>query len=167
MKTFQKLSNGHTLNIIIDEDKLFKSLDEDIKKYEDLRQKYDKCEKERAEAEENKNEDYDDYRWEYNMQSVYGDPESDWCTPDEIIEDLNGFKKDIKRIVEGNGEELWNLVSLKKNGTFKKTVKPTIREAINGTYWDENYGWNTQVLRLEPRDDTHLYLELDTIVLHY
>ena len=167
MKQFQKISNGHTLNIIINEDELFQSLDEDIKKYEDLKQKCAEYEKERVKAEENNDEYYDDYRWEYDMQSVYGDPESDFCTPDEIISDLNGFKNDIKRIIEGDGEELWKIVSLKKNGTFKKTAKPTIREAINGCYWDDSYGWNTQVLRLEPRDDTHMYLELDTIVLHY
>lgn len=167
MKTFQKISNGFTLNIIINEDELFKSLDEDIKKYEDLKAKYAEYEKKRVDAEESNDENYDDYRWEYDMQSVYGDPETDWCTPDAIINDLNGFKNDIKRIIEGDGEELWNLVSLKKNGTFKKTAKPTIREAINGTYWMENYGWNTQVLRLEPYDDTHIHLELSNIVLHY
>ena len=167
MKKFQKNSNGHTLNIIINEDELFQSLDEDIKKYEDLKKKYAKYEKERVEAKENNDEYYNDYRWEYDMQSVYGDPESDFCTPDEIIEDLNGFKDDIKRIIEGNGDELWKIVSLKKNGTFKKTAKPTIREAINGCYWDDSYGWNTQVLRLVPYDDTRVYLELDTIVLHY
>ena len=167
MKKFQKISNGHTLNIIINEDELFQSLDEDIKKYEDLKKKYAKYERERAEAEENNDEDYYDYRYEYDMQSVYGDPESDFCTPDEIISDLNGFKNDIKRIIEGDGEELWKIVSLKKNGTFKKTAKPTIREAINGCYWDDSYGWNTQVLRLVPYDDTRVYLELDTIVLHY
>ena len=167
MKQFQKISNGHTLNIIINEDELFQSLDEDIKKYEDLKQKCAEYEKERVEAKENNDEYYDDYRWEYDMQSVYGDPESDFCTPDEIISDLNGFKNDIKRIIEGDGEELWKIVSLKKNGTFKKTAKPTIREAINGCYWDDSYGWNTQVLRLVPYDNTRVYLELDTIVLHY
>ena len=167
MKKFQKISNGHTLNIIINEDELFQSLDEDIKKYEDLKQKCAEYEKEYVEAKENNDEYYDDYRWEYDMQSVYGDPESDFCTPDEIISDLNGFKNDIKRIIEGDGEELWKIVSLKKNGTFKKTAKPTIREAINGCYWDDSYGWNTQVLRLVPYDDTRVYLELDTIVLHY
>ena len=31
----------------------------------------------------------------------------------------------------------------------------------------DSYGWNTQVLRLVPYDDTRVYLELDTIVLHY
>ena len=167
MKQFQKISNGHTLNIIINEDELFQSLDEDIKKYEDLKKKCAGYEKERVEAKENNDKYYDDYRWEYDMQSVYGDPESDFCTPDEIISDLNGFKNDIKRIIEGDGEELWKIVSLKKNGTFKKTAKPTIREAINGCYWDDSYGWNTQVLRLVPYDDTRVYLELDTIVLHY
>ena len=167
MKTFQKNSNGHILNITINEEELFQSLDEDIKKYEEVKQKFEEYEKERVEAKENNDEYYNDYRWEYDMQSVYGDPESDFCTPDEIISDLNGFKNDIKRIVEGDGEELWKIVSLKKNGTFKKTAKPIIREAINVCYWDDSYRWNTQVLRLEPRDDTHLYLELDTIVLHY
>ena len=167
MKTFQKISNGHTLNIIINEDELFQSLDEDIKKYEDLKQKCAEYEKERVEAEENNDENYYDYRYEYDMQSVYGDPESDFCTPDEIIADLNGFKNDIKRLAEGDGEELWRIATLKKNGTFKKTVKPTIREAIKGNYCEDSYGWNTLVLRLEPRDDTHMYLELDTIVLHY
>ena len=167
MKKFQKISNGHTLNIIINEDDLFQSLDEDIKKYEDLKQKCAEYEKKRVEAKENNDEYYYDYRYEYDMQSVYGDPESDFCTPDEIISDLNGFKNDIKRIIEGDGEELWKMVSLKKNGTFKKTAKPTIREAINGCYWDDSYGWNTQVLRLVPYDDTRVYLELDTIVLHY
>ena len=67
MKQFQKISNGHTLNIIINEDELFQSLDEDIKKYEDLKKKYAKYEKERAEAEEINDEDYYDYRYEYKM----------------------------------------------------------------------------------------------------
>lgn len=159
MKTFQKISNGFTLNIIINEEELFKSLDKDIKQYKDLKEK---LAKEKEEDIEN-----DDYKWEYNMQSVYGDPESDFCSPDEIIADLNGFKDDIKRLIEGNGEELWKMTALKKNGTFKKNCKPMIREAINGVYWEENYGWNTLVLRLEPHDDTHIHLELDTIVLHY
>ena len=167
MKTFQKISNGHTLNIIINEDKLFQSLDEDIKKYEYIKQRYEKYEKKRIEAEENNDENYNDYRWEYDMQSVYGDPESDFCTPDAIIEDLNKFKNDIKRIIEEDGENLWKIIPLKKNGSFKKNIKPIIRTAINGSYWEDCFGWNTLVLRLEPRDDTNIYLKLDTIVLHY
>ena len=84
MKVFQKESNGYILSIRINEEELFNRLDGEIAKYEDLRKKYDKLEQEREGSD-------DDYRLEYDMQSVYGDPESDWCTPDEIIEDLNSL----------------------------------------------------------------------------
>lgn len=167
MKTFQKLSNGYMLEIIIDDEALFKKLDNEIQSYQELLEKHPDLEKERIEAEENQNDDYYDYRWEYNMQSVYGDPESDYCTPTEIIRDLNEFKKIITNAVNGDGSELWAKVSLKKNGTFKKTSKPTLKEAINGSYWEDSYGWNTMVLRLEPGDDTHVHLDLSHIVLHY
>lgn len=160
MKVFQKESNGYTLSIRINEEELFNRLDEEIAKYEDLKKKYDKLEQEREGSD-------DDYRWEYDMQSVYGDPESDWCTPDEIIEDLNKFKSIITNAVNGDGSDLWNKVDLKKNGTFKKNSKPTLKEAINGTYWEDSYGWRTQVLRLEPWDDTNVNMTLDRITLHY
>lgn len=167
MKTFQKESNGYTLEIIIDDAALLAMLDDDIKKYQELQAKYKALEEERVDAEENNSPDYDDWRWEYDMGSVYGDPESDFCTPEAIIEDLEKFKKVITDAVNGDGSELWALVALKKNGTFKKNCKPMLKEAINGTYWEDSYGWNTQVLRLEPSDDTHVYMKLDTIVLHY
>ena len=167
MKTFQKPSNGYMLEIIIDDETLLKKLDEKIQSYQELLEKHSKYEQERVEAEEKGDEYYDDYRWEYDMQSVYGDPESDYCTPEEIIKDLNEFKKIIIDAVNSDGTELWAKVSLKKNGTFKKTSKPMLKEAINGSYWEDSYGWNTQVLRLEPFDDTHVRLELDHIVLHY
>lgn len=160
MKVFQKESNGYTLSIRINEEELFNRLDEEIAKYEDLKKKYDKLEEEREGSD-------DDYRWEYDMQSVYGDPESDWCTPDEIIEDLNKFKSIITNAINGDGSDLWNQVDLKKNGTFKKNSKPTLKEAINGTYWEDSYGWRTQVLRLEPWDDTNVNMTLDRITLHY
>lgn len=160
MKVFQKESNGYTLSIRINEEELFNRLDEEIAKYEDLKKKYDKLEEEREGSD-------DDYRWEYDMQSVYGDPESDWCTPDEIIEDLNKFKSIITNAINGDGSDLWNKVDLKKNGTFKKNSKPTLKEAINGTYWEDSYGWRTQVLRLEPWNDTNVNMTLDRITLHY
>lgn len=167
MKTFQKESNGYELEIIIDEESLFAILDKNIATYEDLRQKHSDYEKERVDAEENGDESYDDWRWEYDVSSVYGDPESDWCTPEEIIKDLNEFKRIITNLVNGDGSELWAKAALKKNGTFKKNCKPIFKEAINGTYWEDSYGWNAQVLRLEPFNDTRAYLKLDNIVLHY
>ncbi len=155
MKTFEKESNGHTLKIIIDETNLFSELDDEIKKYEDIKKEF---------GGDNIPDD-EDCKWE--MQSVYGDSENDYCTPNQIIDDLNDFKNIINRLIESDGSELWNTVALKKNGTFKKNCKPTLKEAINGSYWEENYGWNTLVLRLEPWDDTTVNMLLDTIVLHY
>lgn len=167
MQKFTKLSNGHVLAIEIDEASLLAEIDKDIKEMEDLKKKYADYEKERIETEEKGDEDYDDWRWEYDMSSVYGDPESDWCTPDEIIANREEFKNIINRLAVGNGEELWNLAQLKKNGTFKKTSKPMIKEAINGSYWEDSYGWNTLVMRLVPINDILARVELDTIVLHY
>lgn len=155
MKTFEKESNGHMLKIVIDEQSLFSELDDEIKKYEDIKKQF---------GGDNVPDD-DDTKWD--MQRVYGDPESDYCTTNQVIDDLNDFKNLITRLIESDGSELWNSVSLKKNGTFKKNCKPMLKEAINGSYWDESYGWNTLVLRLEPWDDTTVNMLLDTIVLHY
>ena len=154
MKVFQKESNGYTLSIKIDKEDLFKSLDDDINKFTDLKNQYGggilpDC----------------DDRWE--TSSVYGDPETDYCTIDSIIQDLQGFKDLITRLIEGDGTELWNQVSLKKNGTFKKNAKPMLKEAIYGSYWEDSYGWNAQVLRIEPWDDTTANVLLSNITLHY
>ncbi len=166
MKEFTRLSNGYTLTIRINEDALLKELDEEIKKYQDLQAKYKAYEEERIAAEEN-GEEYDDWRWEYDMSSVYGDPECDWCTPDEILKDLEEFKQVIINAVNSDGSKLWDMVELKKNGTFKKNCKPTLKKAINGSYWEDSYGWNARVLRLEPWNDTRVDMKLDKIVLHY
>lgn len=167
MAKFTQVNNGYMLEIEVDEASLLAEIDKDIQEMEELKKKHEEYEKERIEAEENGDKDYDDWRWEYDMSRVYGDPESDWCTPDEIIKDREAFKAEISRLANGNGSELWAMASFKKNGTFKKNAKPMIREAVNGSYWEDSYGWNTLVLRLVPIDDTHAYVELDTIVLHY
>lgn len=167
MKKFTKESNGYTLTIEVDEEKLLERIDKDIKEMEELKKKYEEYEKERVDAEENDVEDYDDWRWEYDMSSVYGDPESDWCTPDEIIENREKFKAIINRLVEGDGTELWDIAPFKKNGTFKKTNKPMLIEAVNGTYWEDSYGWHALVMRLVPVDDTLACVELEKIILHY
>lgn len=167
MQKFQRQNNGYTLEIIIDDEALLKMLDDDIQKYQELQAKYKALEEERVDAEENGTDDYDDWRWEYDMSSVYGDPESDFCTPEQIIKDLEEFKKVITDAVNSDGSKLFDMIPLKKNGTFKKNTKPMLKEAINGTYWEDSYGWNTQVLRLEPWDDTHVHMKLDTIVLHW
>jgi hypothetical protein len=166
MHIFKRESNGHTLTIQVDQEGLFAELDEDIKKMEELKKKFEEYEKERLEAEENMDDSYEDWRWEYDVQKVYGD-ETEYCTPDEIIANRNEFKQHVLQLLENDGAKLWEMVQLKKNGTFKKTSKPMICEAINGTYWEDSYGWNTLVMRLVPTSDTVAKVELDTIVLHY
>lgn len=175
MKKFTKESNGHTLTIEIDEVSLLAEINEDIKRMEDLKKEIaEKGEEvvavEKCEDPNEYIEGYEyqaDYRYEYDMQKVYGDYERDFCTPDEIIADREDFKKDINRLAAGDGTELWILAQFKKNGTFKKTSKPIIREAINGSYWEDSYGWNTLVMRLVPVDDTLARVELNSIVIHY
>ena len=166
MHIFKRESNGHTLTIQVDQEGLFAELDEDIKKMEELKKKFEEYEKERLEAEENMDDSYEDWRWEYDIQKVYGD-ETEYCTPDEIIANRNEFKQHILQLLENDGAKLWEMIQLKKNGTFNKTSKPMICEAINGTYWEDSYGWNTLVMRLVPSSDTLARVELDTIVLHY
>lgn len=175
MQKFTRESNGYTLTIEVDKTGLLAEIDEDIKRMEDLKKEIAKKGESVVAAEQGDNPDeymegseyMADYKYEYDMQSVYGDPESDWCTPDEIIQDREDFKNIVNRLATGDGEELWNMIQFKKNGTFKKNSKPMIKEAINGSYWEDSYGWNTLVLRLVPVTDTLARVELDTIVLHY
>lgn len=162
MVKFTKESNGFTLEIQIDDEKLLTKIDEDIQEMEELKQKL-------ANGEYQKEDDDEDtcWHWDYDMGSVYGDPESDFCTPDSVIKNREDFKTEIKRLAAGDGEELWKMAQLKKNGTFKKNCKPMLKEAINGSYWEDSYGWNTLVMRLEPVSDTLACVKLSHIVLHY
>ena len=164
MQKFTQVSNGRTLEIHVDENALYVELDKDIKAMEDLKAEI-------AEKGEDAvvNECYDsleEFRYDHDLQKVYGDV-NDFCTPDEIIADRNDFKETIAKIIADNGSTLWDMVQLKKNGTFKKTSKPTIRMAINGSYWEDSYGWNTLVLRIVPHSDTVCHVELDHIVEHW
>ena len=167
MVKFSKESNGHLLTIEIDHKALLSEIDESIEEMKELQEKYDEYEKERIEAEENGDDDYHDWHYEYDVDRVYGDCENDYCTPDEILKDLEEFKEMINKIAMGDGSKLWKEMKLKKNGTFNKTCKPMLKHAINGSYWDDSYGWNTLVMRLVPVNDTLARVELDTIVLHY
>ena len=174
MQEFTNTSNGHVLTIKLDSSSLIAELDEDIKRMEDLKKEIAEKGEEIVAVEKGDDPDeymggYEymaDYRYDYDMQEVYGDYERDFCTPDEIITDRNNFKETIKKIIADNGSTLWGIVQLKKDGTFRKTSKPTIRTAINGRYLEDSYGWNTLVLRIVPHSDTVCHVELDHIVIH-
>jgi hypothetical protein len=167
MVKFSKESNGHLLTIEVDSSKLLFKIDEDIQEMKELQEKYEEYEKERIEAEENGDDTYDDWRYEYDVDRVYGNCENDYCTPDEIIKNREEFKEMINNIAMGDGSELWSKIQFKKNGTFKKNCKSILKEAINGSYWDDSYGWNALVMRIVPVNDILARVELDYIVIHY
>lgn len=168
MKKFEKTSGKKTLTIIIDEKSMLDELNKDIQAFTDLIKSYDeyKAKLDPSETPKTPSEYYKDFVYDYDMQSVYEDVDS-WVKPEDIIKDLNEFKDIITKSVESDGSKLWDKIVLKKNGTFNKTCKPTLKEATNGCYWDDSYGWNTRVLRLVAHDDVTVHMQLDEIVLHY
>ena len=154
MHKFTKESNGYTLTITLDENKLFEKLDEEIAEMQKLDEDHGKF--------------VPNYlKIEYGMSQVYGDYECDFCTPKEIIDDLKEFKDIIMNIIKTKGQELWKNIVIKKDGTFALNRKPRLKEAINGSYWEDNYGWNTLVLRLVADSSTDMHVILDYVVLHY
>lgn len=157
MHKFTKESNGYTLTIEVDDKKLKQKLDLDIAEMEQIK-------KEHGNDIDAINEEI---KWEYGMNKVNCDYEHDFCSPDEIIADRNEFYETIQKLIADNGETLWAMAQFKKNGTFKKNCKPTIKEAINGSYWEDSYGWNTLVMRLVPVTDILARVELDTVVIHW
>lgn len=155
MKEYTKLSNGFALTVVVDEDKLLKRIDQEIARYTGITQE-----------EINATDDHE-LEWELDMGKVYGDYENDFCTLEEIRNDLDDFKKLITDLASEEESRLWNEVTLKKNGTFKKNAKPMLKEAVNGSYWEDSYGWNTLVMRLVPVSDTVCEVMLEHIVMHY
>lgn len=150
MTEWTKQSNGHTLTVVMDEESLLKKIDEKILKFRNY-QKYGYSEEEKM-----------------NMTIVYGDWESDFHDPQSCINDLMGMKQRIMSLKnDKSGIQIWNLVSLKKNGTFKKTTKPILRKESFGPYFEDSYGWYVEVLRMEPINDTKIEIVLTDITIHH
>lgn len=136
---FFKESNGRQLTITVNVENLLQKIDE-------LRT----------------DEDY----MEYACDRVGGNCETDKVGPESIMNDLDEFAKLISYYGE-NGNELFDKVAYKKNGTFSLRTKHVLKQAVNGSYWEDHYGWNTKVLRIEPVDDTHAEVVLANIIVHY
>lgn len=144
------VSNGHKLTITMDTENLIKSLNSRIADFQ-------------KEIEDGSTEDN-----EYERCKVYGDPENDFFTPEECITDLDGMKDAITKLAaDTEGATVWPMVVLKKNGTFKRSVKPTIQQEKFGPYWEDSYGWNVEILRIEPITDTEAEIILTDVVKHY
>lgn len=147
MKTFEKESNGFTLKIIVNREALMKELDEIIEN-----------------TKGDVHDDSEDGTLSYYTE-VNGDYE-EYVSMDTVINDLNKFRAAIDRC-DSNPDYLFGLMTLKKNGTFKKNVKPTIESQDYGPYWEDSYGWHIHVLRIEPMSDTEAIVTFNTIVEHY
>lgn len=151
MYIFTKESNGHTLSIQIDKEKLFERLDNELKEFKKLEKADDN---EIAEA-----------MYDLPLERIQSDT-GDTCSVTEIIECYESIKRTINKIIREDGNFLWTRLKTKQNGTFNRANKPIIRKAINGSYWEDSYGWNTLVLRVVPINDLVAELRLEEIIIH-
>ena len=168
MHKFTKASNGHPLEIEVPKTELLAKLDHHIEDVKEILQ-------ELAELEHNQggklSEEalHDFYIGCYvGFDKVLGKVDVDYCSPQEILDDLEKFKQRIINITDldnGNVDELFDLLPVKKNGTFNRKTKPIVMRAINGSFSLERYGWFTMVLRLVPLDNIHAKLELAEVVV--
>lgn len=150
-----KVNNGHELTVVMDEENLLQQLDEKISDF-----KNEIKEIEAGSADEK------DSEWERGV--VYGNCEEDFMDISECITDLEDMKDCITKLAaDTEGLTLWPTIVLKKNGTFKRSAKRIIREEKFGSYWEDSYGWYTEVLRIEPISDTEAEIVLSHIVCHY
>lgn len=147
MKIWKKISNGHTLTITFDDKAAIKSVEDQIKEIQNAA-----------------DEDFEEV---YCYTEVYSD--IDKYVPKAVcIADLEELIERIKSIAaDEEGLFLWNSIALKKNGTFRRNSKHTFFEQKFGNYWEDSYGWYTQILRHEPITDTEGVIKLDHVVLHY
>lgn len=154
MRTFQKEHNGHKLTITVPDYTInyVNMLLSDALAY-----------KEKYGGNTRFTEEVDD---EEDYGEILGDKVNnpdEYCTVDEVIESLENCKQILDDLDSGKDDILWDNVVYKKNGTFKRTVKPILWEAVNGYYSIESYGWRTECLRIEAEDDTTACVCMATI----
>ena len=109
---FFKDSNGRRLTITVNVESLLQRIDE-LKTDEDY--------------------------LEYACDRVSGNCDTDKVGQESILNDLNEFAKLISYYGE-NGNELFDKTAYKKNGTFNLRTKPTLKQAVNGSYWEDQIG---------------------------
>lgn len=166
---FTKINNGHALILVIDKDSIFADLDELIKACDDAKKDIEEGLKDGTITEE----DISNVLSEYDLPTdkLYEDYERCSIKSAEDVDKIRQCyveaKNTVEQYIKDNAALLWDKVSYKKNGTFKKTVKPIIFEHDYGHYWEDSYGWNTMVIRLEPVSDTELELTITDVVEHY
>lgn len=86
----------------------------------------------------------------------------------ECIEELERMKDCAKKLdIDGDSHILFEMIPLKKNGTFNRSTKPIIRTRCFGLYLTDCYGWETEVIRIVPTSDTTAEVVVDNIIVHY
>ena len=138
MQFFQEV-NGRTLTITVDTEELLDQIDM-------LRT--------------------DEEYMEYAVSRVNGSGSDDEVSQETILRDLDAFEDRINYYAE-NGDELFEKMAYRKNGTFNRTNKPWLKRAVNGAYLESHYGWTTKVLRLEARTETEAEVVLTDVIVHY
>lgn len=160
---FKKINNGHAMVLVVDENHLYTRLDEYVKSCDDLIAEVEK------DPELDIRESLDDHGLPTCVIGEdYGeDREYDMDYIKELRQQYESAKEKIRKGMENDAAIFWDMMSYKKNGTFKKTVKPMVFEHSYGDYWEDSYGWNTMVIRFEAKSDTKIELKLYHTVIHY
>lgn len=161
---FTRVNNGHTLAIVVDKSYILSILDDYIKICNQVKDEAKKdpemdIRESLCDAEipvQRVNEDYGYYDTEVTFDVV-----------DSIIAEYQKAKDAVEEYIADDAAKLWSEVSYKKNGTFKKNVKPLIFKHSYGDYWEDSYGWKTMVIRLEACSDTECKLKMENIIIHY
>lgn len=156
MKTWTKQSNGHVLTITMDEERVIG----------DFQCSLDNFRKELARNPEGVKEfQYEEaepyYREKVGSFEVAMSMEDCIAALEEAVETLR------KIADETDPEAVFNEMVLKKNGTFKRTVKPVLVMLPFGPYWEDSYGWRIKGVRIEASDDTHAEILIKNWTQHY
>lgn len=141
--------NGHILSIMMDKDKLHQEVQDKIDEWKYYKSNPD---------------DSDGDSW--NRCRMTGTSEEP-MTADECIADLERFDHAIDVLAEKEAEEVLEIFPRKKNGTFKKSVRPRIDILTFGTLYEEAYGWETTELRMRSITDTEAVVELNRTTIHW
>lgn len=153
-------SNGHLLVVKMDKQSIFESIEEDIKRWEEIL-----ADANAAATEEDCESILLDEQYE---RCVIGSTiDSEYMGIEDCIADLKAFEKAAEDFSEKSAEEVFEMCVKKKNGTFKINTRPVISRLNFGTLYEEAYGWSTTQLRIRPVSDTEAIVELDSTVVKW
>lgn len=159
MKTWTKQSNGHTLTIEMDVEALRSYWQGWLDNFRKAAEIPDDKDEEREEFEANE--------W-YRCMVHGGVSDSEFVHIDECITQLESMVECVNKLDhEDNPDVVFAMMPLKKNGTFKRSVKPVIEHLGFGPYWEDSYGWNVYGIRIQPLDDTHANIVVSSWTEHY